>query len=75
MYKILHLPTGTYVKYNRNNPTDWCFHSLSSCKAVMSWDIVVDYELDNVMLEEVLWYTPLQKVIKEQLEIIEVEDD
>ena len=74
MYKILHLPTGTFVKYNRDRPVDWCFTSLESCKQVMSWEIVVDYELDNVMLDEVLWYTTTQRVIKEQLEIVEVDD-
>ena len=75
MYKILHLPTGTFVKYNRGNPTDWEFISLSSAQTVISWGIVVDYELNNVMLDEVLWYTTTQKVIKEQLEIVEVADD
>jgi hypothetical protein len=74
MYKILHLPTGTFVKYNRDKPTDWSFVSLESAQNVLTWPIVVDYDLDNVMLDEVLWYTSTQKVIKEQLEIVEVDD-
>jgi len=75
MYRILHLPTGTFVKYNINNPTIWNFLSLQSAKAVLSWKIVVDYEKDNVMLDEVLWYVNTSPVISEQLEIVEVPDE
>ena len=74
MYRILHLPTGTYVKYNIKNPTDWSFISLQSAIKVMNDKLVVDFEKDIVMLDEVLWYTPTQKVLKDHLELIEIPD-
>jgi hypothetical protein len=74
MYKILHLPTGTFVKYNLRKPTDWCFTSLESAKKVMTWEIVVDYDNDTVMLDEVMWYCTTKPVLNEHLQLVEVPD-
>lgn len=77
MYKIMHLPTATFVKCKSSKEgwIDWEFVSLDSAKKVMSWKIVVDYDKDFVCLQECIWMENPGKVLSDYLDIIEVEDD
>lgn len=83
MYKILHLPTGTYLQVklsmvNNSVPKmqirDWVFNSFDSCKRVMSWRIVVDNTKDLVFLDENMSHRWLTEVLYEHLEVVEVPD-
>jgi hypothetical protein len=77
MYKILHLPTGTHLKYKDmcNTKYDWPFTSKASAEKVCRQQIVVDYEKEIVTLAEIFPTGQVTIVLQEHLEIIEVPDD
>ena len=84
MYKIMHLPTGTYVKCfsedvrksYRKRLTDWYFIDKTSAENVCRWELVVDYDKEFVVCKESQWYSiqHLPTVLREHLEIVEVDD-
>jgi hypothetical protein len=76
-YRILHLPTGTYLHHSGwgIKPTVWDFVMLSSAELIILQEIVVDLDYDLVMLKESMKYYVCSVVLKEHLEIIEVEAD
>ena len=79
MYKLMHLPTGTFVQvkiFNKPVWVDWVFHSKDSIQKVAGWEIVADYEKEIVCLREsTSQLRNWQAVLSVHLEIVEVEDD
>jgi hypothetical protein len=77
-YKILHLPTGTYLKYRDiiyKTLLDWPFMSKRSAENLISREpIAVNYEKEIVVLASVFIMNHSVPVLIEQLEIVEVED-
>lgn len=75
-YRILHLPTGTYLHCgNSFNPKIWDFLFLSSAQRIISQYIVVYQNTDLVMLHESMKYYGSSAVLREHLEIVTVEVD
>lgn len=85
MYKILHLATGTYVKYGRRNSdgvfslVDIVFVSKDNAELAMTWEICVNYDKDIVMFKGTMNYhfglINAQKVLPQHLELVGVGDD
>lgn len=83
MFKVLHLPTGTYLKCYAYNPTterrvlkDWVFTSEKSARQVMSWKLIKDNNTEEVLVHDSAYrLRESEPVLPEHLELEEFSDE